>query len=168
MNGATVHLIAGSTGAGKTTYALALAKREGALRLSIDDWMTALFGPDQPDPIRFEWMMERIDRCEALMWALAEQEAALGRSVLIDCGLSKEAHRAKWADLAAAAGLPVVLHHLHVDAEERWRRVQQRNAERGPTFKLEVDRGMFDFVETLWEPPGAEEMARLNGVRVGG
>ena len=64
-----VHLVAGSTGAGKTTYAFALAAREGALRLSIDEWMTTLFGPDQPTPLRFEWMMERVDRCEQQMWA---------------------------------------------------------------------------------------------------
>jgi predicted kinase len=163
---ATVHLICGSTGAGKTTYAMTLAGRDGALRLSIDEWMTTLFGPDQPEAIRFAWMMERIDRCEAQMWALAEQEAAFGRPVVIDCGLTRAAHRAKWADLAAGAGLLVRQHHLDVPVAERWLRVERRNAERGPTFKMEVDRGMFDFVETLWEPPGPDEMARLNGVRV--
>ena len=67
----TIHLVAGSTGAGKTTYALALAAREGAVRLSIDEWMTALFGPDQPEPLRFEWMMERVKRCELQMWTVA-------------------------------------------------------------------------------------------------
>ena len=38
-----IHLICGSTGAGKTTYALELAERIGAVRFSIDEWMTALF-----------------------------------------------------------------------------------------------------------------------------
>ena len=45
-----VHLEVGFTGAGKTTYAFELAAREGALRLSIDEWMITLFGPDQPTP----------------------------------------------------------------------------------------------------------------------
>src|SRR5947209_2765871 len=40
---ATVHLICGSTGAGKTTYAKALATRTHAVRLSIEDWMAMLF-----------------------------------------------------------------------------------------------------------------------------
>jgi predicted kinase len=167
VSGAALHLIAGSTGAGKTTYAIDMARREGALRLSIDEWMTTLFGPDQPEPIQFDWMMARIDRCEAQMWALAQQAAALGQPVIIDCGLTRAAHRAKWADWAAAAGVPVVLHHLAVPAEERWRRVEHRNAERGPTFKLEVTRPMFDFVETMWEPPTGAEMTALNGVAVG-
>ena len=59
------------------------------------------------------------------------------------------------------------LHHLDVDAEERWRRVQGRNTERGPTYRLEVTREMFDFVETLLERPSDDELANLNGERVG-
>lgn len=163
---ATVHLVAGSTGAGKTTYALELATRESALRLSIDEWMTTLFGPDQPNPLQFEWMMERVNRCEAQMWAVALQAIARDTPIVVDCGLTREAHRSKWAKLAADAGLPVRLHHLDVDAEERWRRVQARNVERGPTFRLEVTREMFDFVETLWERPSDDELASLNGKRV--
>lgn len=161
---ALVHLIAGSTGAGKTTYAAALAEREGGLRFSIDEWMTTLFAADRPTPIEFAWMMARVERCEAQMQAVAGPAARLGVPVVVDCGLTRAAHRARWAAWAAAERLPVRLHHLDVDAAERWRRVQGRNAERGPTYRLEVTREMFDFVETLWEPPSAEEMAALDGV----
>ena len=163
---AVIHLVAGSTGAGKTTYAIALAEREKAIRLSIDEWMTTLFEPDQPPEPRFEWMMERVNRCEATMWSVALRAARLGVSAVIDCGLTRAAHRTKWAELAASAGLPARLHHLDVDAEERWRRVQERNAERGPTFRLEVTREMFDFVEGMWEPPSAAETERLNAIRI--
>lgn len=162
---AEVHLVAGSTGAGKTTYALALAASERALRLSIDEWMTTLFGPDQPPVLQFEWMMERVNRCEAQMWAVGLQAANLGFSLVVDCGLTREVHRAKWANLAAQADLPVRLHFLDVAAEERWQRVQTRNVDRGPTYWLEVTREMFDFVETMWEPPSEAELGRLNGRR---
>jgi predicted kinase len=162
---ALLHLVAGSTGAGKTTYAMALAAREAALRLSIDEWMTTLFGPDQPAALEFGWMIERVNRCEAQMWSVARQAAAAGLPVVVDCGLTRADHRAKWRDLAASAGLAVRLHYLEVDREARWRRVQGRNAERGPTYRLEVTREMFDFVETLWEPPTAAEMAAMDGVR---
>ena len=162
-----IHLVAGSTGAGKTTFAMKLAEQERALRLSIDEWMTALFGPDQPARIDFTWMMERVNRCEAVMWTVAADAARRGVGSVIDCGLTRAEHRRKFADLATQAGLPVVLHHLDVPAEERWRRVERRNAERGETFRLEVTRPMFDFVEGLWEPPSEEEMAALNGVRHG-
>ena len=112
-------------------------------------------------------MMERVNRCEAQMWAVALQAAALGTPIVVDCGLTRESHRFKWAKLAADAGLPVRLHHLDVDPEERWRRVQGRNVERGPTYRLEVTREMFDFVETLWERPSDDELRSLNGKRVG-
>jgi predicted kinase len=38
-----INLICGSTGAGKTNYAIELTQRLGAIRISIDEWMTALF-----------------------------------------------------------------------------------------------------------------------------
>ena len=117
-----IHLVAGSTGAGKTTFAMKLAERERALRLSIDEWMTALFGLDQPAQIEFAWMMERVNRCEAVMWAVAADAARRGVGSVIDCGFTRAEHRRKFADLAAQAGLPVVLHHLDLPAEERWRR----------------------------------------------
>lgn len=110
-----VQLVTGSTGAGKTTYALELAAREGALRLSIDEWMTTLFGPDLPTPLQFGWMMDRVYRCEAQMWAVALQAVARGTPIVVDCGLTRESHRCKWTKLAADAGLPVRLHHLDVD-----------------------------------------------------
>jgi predicted kinase len=167
MSKPTIHLVAGSTGAGKTTFSMKLADEQGALRLSIDEWMTALFGPDQPAQIEFAWMMDRVNRCEAVMWTVAADAARRGLGSIIDCGLTRADHRRKWADLAREAGLPVVLHHLDVPVEERWRRVEQRNTEQGETYRLTVTREMFDFVETLWEPPTAEEMAAMNGMRHG-
>jgi hypothetical protein len=43
-----------------------------------------------------------------------------------------------------------------------------RNAEKGKTYQLEFDvtREMFDFVESLWEPPTDAEMLTYNGVRI--
>jgi hypothetical protein len=75
--------------------------------------------------------------------------------------------RAKFADLAKAAGLSVQLHFIDVPAEERWRRVETRNAQKGETSKLgfDVTREMFDFVEGLWEPPTHAEMLAYNGLR---
>ena len=161
-----IHLVAGSTGAGKTTYALALAERTGSLRFSIDDWMTGLFWADSPQPIEYAWAIERVGRCEALIWKTALDAARRGLGSVLDLGFTRAEHRVRFADLAREAGLPVVLHFVDVPAETRWARVQGRNAERGETFAMNVDRAMFDFMEGLWEPPGEDEMAALNGVRL--
>jgi len=49
-------LVTGGTGAGKTTYSQKLCKEIGALRFSIDDWMTGLFWMDAPEGgATFDW-----------------------------------------------------------------------------------------------------------------
>lgn len=161
-----IYLVTGSTGAGKTTASLKLVEETGALHFSIDEWMVTLFGADRPDPIEFEWMMERIGRCETLIWSMAERAARQGTSSILDLGFTKSSHRQKFADLARDAGLPVRLCFVDVPADERWKRVQGRNAEQGETYAMEVTREMFDFMENMWEPPGEAEMAALDGVRL--
>jgi predicted kinase len=162
-----IHLVCGSTGAGKTTYALALADRIGGVRFSIDEWMADLFWTDAPQPIDGRWAMERVERCYRRIWATAAAAAGRGLPCVLDLGFTTAESRGRFADLARNAGLTAQLHFVDVPAEERWRRVQARNAGQGETRQLafEIDRSMFDFVEGLWEPPSAAEMAALNGVR---
>jgi adenylate kinase family enzyme len=70
------HLVCGSTGAGKTTYSLALAQRLNAVRFSIDEWMVGLFAKDKPEPMQFAWVVERVERCEDQIGRLATQCAS--------------------------------------------------------------------------------------------
>ena len=158
-------LVTGGVGAGKTSVARRLERELGGMRFSIDDWMTGLFWMDSPDPIRFEWTMERINRCEAMIWQMGESTVKLGHPAILDLGFTLAAHRAAFAERAANAGFPVALHYVDVPAAERWRRVEQRNATRGVTYSMTVDRAMFDFMEGQWQAPDDAEMEWLNGVR---
>ncbi|OYU51499.1 MAG: Zeta toxin [Alphaproteobacteria bacterium PA1] len=166
MAEAAFHLICGSTGAGKSTYSQVLAKELNGLHFAIDRWMVTLFWQDSPQPIEFDWTMARIDRCEAMIFETAKQAVSIGVPAILDLGFTKSAHRQKFAKLAAEAQIPVVLHVLDVPVEERWARVEGRNANKGDTYAMEVDRSMFDFVETMWELPDAVEMNALNGLLV--
>jgi len=161
------HLVCGSTGAGKTTYAMALADRLGGVRFSIDEWMTTLFGKDVPQPLDFSWMMERIGRCEAQIGQIAIQCGNRGAPVVLDLGFTTADHRARLASVARNAGFSASLHFLDVPADVRWSRVEARNQHKGETFALEVTRPMFDFIESIWQPPGQTEMTDLNGIRIG-
>lgn len=160
-------LIVGCTGAGKTTYARQLVDQLGAVRFSIDEWMTALFWADSPQPIEFQWTMERVERCEAQIFAMVRQLATRGIPAVLDLGFTRKQHRDKFRALGAQAGLTSVVHFLDVPAEERWLRVGRRNQQRGETFAMEVNRQMFDFMEGLWEPPTSEEWGADGGLRIG-
>jgi predicted kinase len=164
---AQLTLVVGCTGAGKSTYARALADELGAMRFSIDEWMVALFWADSPQPIEFAWAMERVNRCEAQIFAMARQAAQRGIPVVLDLGFTTKAHRDKFRGLGQEAGLSVAAHFVDVPAEERWRRVEARNAQQGETFSLPVDREMFDFMEGLWEPPCEAEWCADGGLRIG-
>ena len=153
-----VILITGGTGAGKTTYALKLAEDIGAVRFSIDDWMTGLFWMDAPNPPSFDWAMERIGRAEAIIRLTAEQTLSRNVPVILDLGFTKAEHRIAFAEWARSLGHEPVLHWVDVPTETRWMRVQGRNAEKGETFAMEVDRAMFDFMEGEWEAPQDNEM----------
>ena len=163
-----IHLICGSTAAGKTTYARTLADRIGAVHFSIDQWMGSLFWADAVMPLDPAWAMERVERCNALIWAIAAQTAARGTPVILDLGLGQKAVRTHLATRAAGAGLGVQLHFLDVPADERWRRAQARETTPADAHRLPfaITREMFDYVEGIWEPPSEAEMAALNGRRI--
>jgi len=59
---AKIILISGLIAAGESTYARELEKSIGAVRFSIDEWITALYQADQVGDIEYEWAMERIGR----------------------------------------------------------------------------------------------------------
>lgn len=158
-SGAAWHLIAGSTGAGKTTYARALAERVGGACFSIDEWMNQLFWPDLPEKNDFAWAMERVERCEAQVAHVAAQLARRGISSVIDFGLTTRAQREGWVQRAKGAEAAAELHALELPPTVRWSRVQARNEEAEGTFVFPVTRAMFEGMERLWEPPDAEEAA---------
>lgn len=162
-----VHIVTGGTGAGKTSYARQLASELSGVSFSIDDWMARLFWMDSPNPISFEWTMERIVRCEAQIRHEITALVRLNVPTVLDLGFTKAAHRAAFAEFALTLGVTARLHWIDIPANERWRRVEGRNRSRGETYALDVDRGMFAFMEAEWESPTPDEMAALNGQVVG-
>ena len=155
---ATLHVIFGPSGAGKTTYAHTFARREGAVAFILDEWMARLFAPDMPDPIEYAWMVERVQRCEAQIWSAAAGVLAAGTSVILDIGLMSRADRARVREIADGAELPIQWHFVTAPADVRRGRVAERNVVRGENFAIEVTPELFDFIEGVYEPPLPEEL----------
>lgn len=155
----TIHLVLGPQGAGKSTYSRQLAEQEGAVRFSIDDWMQSLFGPDLPKTMSFSWIMERVQRCEAQIWATAAQISQASGSVVLDLGFTKVESRKNFRRLAADIGADVQLHVVDAPYAVRKDRVMARNLDKGETFSFEVTPMMFDFMEKEYQRPTEEELA---------
>lgn len=155
---ATLHVIFGPCGAGKTTYAQALARREGAVPFVLDDWGARLFGPDVDGPIDFRWMLERLGRCEAQIWLTAADVLAVGTAVVLDIGAMRRVNRDRIRQNAQAMGLSLQWHFVDAPQEVRRARVAGRNAAKGETFVREVTPEMFELIEQLYEPPEPDEL----------
>jgi predicted kinase len=117
---ATLLLMVGLPGAGKTTRAKELAVAYRALRLTPDEWMISLFDGVQPDGKR--------DLLEGRLIALALRALRLGTSVVLDFGLWSRDERSALRWLAASAGASCHVVYLPVDTDVQRARVAYRQA----------------------------------------
>ncbi|MGH1540173.1 MAG: AAA family ATPase [Arenicella sp.] len=152
-----IHLIFGTQGAGKSTYSRHLAKTNSAVYLSIDQWMAELFARDMPVPMNIGWIMERVQRCEKMIWSTTSSIFQAGGETILDLGFMKVANRNQFRSLAETAGACLQMHYISATRETRLQRVMSRNSEQGDTFSFEVTPSMFHFMEAEFEPPTEEE-----------
>ena len=83
---ATLHLMVGLPGSGKTTEAIRLEHELHALRLTTDEWHRHLFGNDFTNDTKDTVHDERHTKIEELMWTTAEKVLKLGVDVILDFG----------------------------------------------------------------------------------
>jgi predicted kinase len=154
---ATVHFICGPLGAGKTTYATALAQRAKAVRLSVHEWMGELFGPDRPPTAAPEWEMERSARCEGPMWTVADQFVARGVDVVFDIALARRDDRDRFRARASQTAALIKMHYLDVPRDVRRARVLARQREAGATSSAMTE-AAFDAFDAVFEAPTDDEL----------
>jgi predicted kinase len=117
---ATMLLMAGLPGAGKTTRAKQLAAVHRALRLTPDHWMIPLFGEPMADGKRFV--------LEGRLISVALQALRLGISVVLDFGLWGRDERSALRWLARSAGASCQVIYLPVDKDVQLARIAHRQA----------------------------------------
>lgn len=121
--GATVHLLCGLNGAGKSTHARRLERESGALRLSLDEWMLERHPGMSFDDPGYGALAEA---AKEALWSRALPVLAAGRDVVLDWNQWSRARRASWRDRALAAGCVALLHVLDVDVETAVVRARRR------------------------------------------
>jgi predicted kinase len=147
-----IHLVIGPVGAGKSTFALRLAREHTAIRLTLDEWMTELFSADRPDTAVIDWYMERAARCIEQIWRTARALIAADVHVVLELGLLRRAEREHFYERVNGAGSRLAIHVLDADRDIRRERVTERNHNKGATFSMIVPPAVFEFASDLWEP----------------
>jgi predicted kinase len=132
---ATMFLMVGLPGAGKTTRAKELAAVHRALRLTPDHWMIPLFGDSMASGKRFV--------LEGRLISVALQALRLGTSVVLDYGLWGRDERSALRWLARSAGAACQVVYLPVDKDVQLARIAHRQAtapnQTFPMSKADVD-----------------------------
>lgn len=153
MPAPSVLLIEGPVGAGKSTFAKALAASNQAIHIALDAWFVVLFSPDRPAHDFIAWYVERKDRLIDLIWNHSKQLLDSGCSVVLELGLIQQAPRIEFCRRVQADGYDVVVHVLDAPIDVRRERVRRRNQERGATFSMVVPDEIFEIASALWQPP---------------
>lgn len=150
-----LHFICGKMAAGKSTLSKQLAVREGAVLLSQDELLDALFPGAVADLCAF---VEYSTRIQA---ALAPHVCSLlsnGVSVVLDFPANTRKQRAWFKQLLGATHAEHELHFIVASDELCKRQLQERSAERGlPAGTKWTTDADFDEVTAYFEPPGPEE-----------
>ena len=155
-NMATLILICGLPGSGKTTLARQIEQTHSAVRLSPDEWIVPILA----DPTNIPERDRLRSPVEALQWDLARRLLALDQNVILENGFWSRAERMSYRAEAEALGADVVLHFLDVERDELWNRLKRRNAAL-PLGTFAVTEDELDEWWGWFEPPTADELVPL-------
>jgi predicted kinase len=152
----TVHLIVGLPGAGKTTRARELEVSETALRLTPDEWQTAIFDGDGPTRWRTRERADHRDRIEGKLVEVGMRAAAAGLDVVLDFGLWGRDERSALRWIAGTLGVRAHVVYLPITYEEQRRRIRHRYETQAGQFEM-TDVELETWHEQF-EAPDAEEL----------
>jgi predicted kinase len=151
---ATLFLIGGLPGAGKTTLARELEHRERALRLCADEWLHSFAN----NPANSTEMDRLRPIVHSQLWEMAVRALEIGINVSIERSFWTQELRETYRLRAQAlVGVRVELHVLEAGFEELWTRLDERNSNL-PDGTFEVTRADLKRFWSWFEPPTHTEL----------
>jgi predicted kinase len=150
---ATLFLICGLPGSGKTTLAKELEISHSALRLCPDEWIAKLLA-EVTDTAEMDRLRSPV---EEIQWEMAKRVLTLGVNVVLEFGFWGREERERFRSEAEALGARVELHYLEVGRDELWARLSKRNANL-PQGTFQVTDEQLDLFLSWFEAPTADEL----------
>ena len=148
MRQPTLFLTIGLPCTGKTTAARHLEIEQGALRLTKDEWVKALYGDENPPAAQ--------DVIEGRLIQVALRALELGTNVVIDYGLWSRDERSALRQAAADLGALVELRYFELSPAEQRRRLDLRQAEAPDTTWPMSEEELADWAATFEVPSPGE------------
>ena len=155
---AKVIMTCGKLCSGKTTYAKKLQKELGAVILSIDELMLALFGQDAG-----EKHDDYVGRTKGYLYKKSLEIIGCGIDVILDWGFWTREERLCARSFYGSRGITNEFHYIDIDDGEWQRRIDKRNqdilAHRCDGYY--VDEGLSEKFRSIFEKPDPSEIDRL-------
>ena len=149
---ATVYVLCGFIGAGKTTFAKKLEETTGAVRITKDEWLIRMVGNDPTIDGYEDYDHRMCGLSRDVAFRLAEK----GIDVIIDEGVWAKEQRDVLRRRAEEAGAQAVVYYLDTPIETIRERVARRNMNPAKdSFKISGE--LLDFYLQYWEPPREDE-----------
>jgi predicted kinase len=148
----TIHLLCGRIGSGKTTFAKKLEREIAAIRLSHDEWMVRLYGPNPPEANFGEYFV----RVENLIWETAASLVRTGNDVILDGGFWTRESRDVARERALEAGANAKFYRILCPRRLALERTLERSKD-PPADSLWIDRAAYEKLDALFEPMQDDE-----------
>ena len=149
---ASLYLFCGLPCSGKTTLAVGLAERKGAVLFSLDRLILKLF----PEEDNFETHRQYVQRVENVFFPIARDLLVRGCNVVMDFPSHTKQERDRLRQIAIQADAKVHLYYLPANLETITERIQKRNTElkSGEYF---IPDWLLNMITLKFEPPDNSE-----------